>query len=93
MEAVATTGLYPEANQNQHDSEIDPKYGLMPSAVRRSSSGTPNDRASYPQADQQQVIYRGTKTARSTPNGQVMSYGSATRPFESAIIKRDELGK
>ncbi|CAF4226151.1 unnamed protein product, partial [Rotaria sordida] len=31
---------------------------------------------------------------RSTPYGQIMSYGGVTRSFESPqVIKRDELGK
>ncbi len=92
MDAVATTGLYPPAN----GTEIDAKYGLLQLANRNASSATtalPINRASYPQTDQQQqLIYRGIKTARSTPYGQILSYGGVSRPFETPAIKRDELG-
>jgi hypothetical protein len=58
-----------------------------------STTGMPNNRNSYPQTDQQQqLIYRGTGNARSTPYGQIMSYAGVTRPFEIPVIKRDELG-
>ena len=58
------------------------------------TTGLPANRSSYPSADtqQQQLIYRGIKTARSTPYGQVMSYGGVSRPFETPVVKRDELG-
>ncbi len=96
MDAVATTGLYPQTNRTPMGSEVDAKYGLMQLAVRAGSPptiGIPNNRASYPQADQQQqLIYRGINNARSTPYGQAMSYGGVTRPFETPVIKRDELG-
>jgi hypothetical protein len=97
MEAVATTGLYPQPSRTQGGSEIDAKYGLMQLAVRAGSpatSGTPINRASYPQSDQQQqqLIYRGINNTRSTPYGQVMSYAGVTRPFETPVPKRDELG-
>ncbi len=68
----------------------------MQLATRNTTSATtgiPINRSSYPQVDQQQqLIYRGIKTARSTPYGQVMSYGGVSRPFEMPVIKRDELG-
>jgi len=99
MEAVASTGLYPQPNRTPIESEIDAKYGLMQLAVHAGSispSGIPINRASYPQGDQQQaqqqLIYRGINNARSTPYGQIMSYGGITRPFETPVIKRDELG-
>ncbi|CAF4001820.1 unnamed protein product, partial [Rotaria sp. Silwood2] len=92
MEAVATTGLYPQANRHQVESEIDPKYGLMQLAARAGSPVAPMTRASYPQSDQQQQLtYRGINNARSTSHGQVMSYAGVTRPFEAPVIKRDEL--
>lgn len=96
MEAVATTGLYPQRNKTPTGSEIDAKYGLMQLAARAGSpgiTGMPINRASFPQVDpQQQLIYRGIHTARSTPYGQVMSYGGVSRPFDTPMIKRDELG-
>ncbi|CAF5007277.1 unnamed protein product, partial [Rotaria socialis] len=91
MDAVATTGLYPQQNQSQGESEVDPKYGLMQLAVRAGSTGALTHRASYSQADQQQLIYRGANNSRSTPYGQIMSYGGVSRPFEGPVIKRDEL--
>jgi hypothetical protein len=98
MEAVATTGLYPPAGMTQVGPEIDAKYGLMQLAARVASPLTtvgPITRASYPQIDpQQQLVYRGLNNARSTLYGQIMSYGGASRPFESPqMIKRDELGR
>jgi hypothetical protein len=96
MEAVATTGLYPQTNKTQVGSEIDAKYGLMQLAACAGSpatTGIPINRASYPQGDQQQqLIYRGINNSRSTPYGQIMSYGGVGRPFETPVIKRDELG-
>jgi hypothetical protein len=96
MEAVATTGLYPQTNRSQVGSEIDAKYGLMQAACRAGSptpTGIPIHRTSYPQGDQQQQLtYRGINNSRSTPYGHVMSYGGTTRPFETPAIKRDELG-
>ena len=94
MDAVATTGLYPQNNRTPLPSDVDAKYGLMQIAARNASpttAGSPFNRASYPQTDQQ-LNYRGIKTARSTPYGQVMSYGGVPRPFETPVIKRDELG-
>lgn len=92
MDAVATTGLYPQMNRSHGGSDIDAKYGLMQLACHASSTGTPINRASYPQGDQQQLIYRGVNNSRSTPYGQIMSYGGVSRPFETPVIKRDELG-
>ncbi len=98
MDAVATTGLYPQNNRTPVGSEIDAKYGLMQLATRTTTpatTGIPINRSSYPQTDQQQqqqLIYRGIKTARSTPYGQVMSYGGVSRPFTTPVVKRDELG-
>ena len=97
MEAVATTGLYPPKGKSQGTTDIDAKYGLLQLAAQAASPMTTTGgaaRASFPQADgQQQLIYRGLNNARSTPYGQIMSYGGATRPFESPQVpKRDELG-
>ncbi|CAF3889820.1 unnamed protein product [Rotaria magnacalcarata] len=91
MDAVATTGLYPQQNQSQGESEVDPKYGLMQLAVRAGSTRASTHPASYPQVDQQQLVYRGANNSRSTPYGQTMSYGGVSRPFEGPVIKRDEL--
>jgi hypothetical protein len=98
MEAVATTGIYPPTNRTQVGSEVDAKYGLMQLAAQAGSptpAGASFNRASYPQTDQQQqqLIYRGINNARSTPYGQIMSYSGVTRPFETPVIKRDELGR
>jgi hypothetical protein len=97
MEAVATTGLYPPAGITHIGSEIDAKYGLMQLAARAASpptTGGPINRASYPQVDSQQLIYRGLNNPRNTLYGQIMSYSGVSRPFESPqVIKRDELGK
>lgn len=98
MEAVATTGLYPPAANTQIAAEIDAKYGLLQLAARAASpptAGGPLSRASYPQIDpqQQQLIYRGLNNTRNALYGQIMSYGGASRPFESPhMMKRDELG-
>ncbi|CAF0924460.1 unnamed protein product [Rotaria sordida] len=96
MEAVATTGLYPPTTKAQTGSDVDAKYSLMQLAACAASpqtTGGPINRASFPQIDhQQQLIYRGLNNARSTPYGQIMSYGGVTRSFESPqVIKRDEL--
>ena len=69
MDAVATTGLYPQATHVERNSDVDAKYGLMQLAVHASS----------PHADeQQQLIYRGGNSSRTTPH--------------IPPIKRDELG-
>jgi hypothetical protein len=94
MEAVATTGLYPERNKTPVGSEIDAKYGLMQLAAHAGSpgiTGVPVNRASFPPIDQQ-LVYRGMHNPRNTPYGQIMSYGGVTRPFETPVRKRDELG-
>ncbi|CAF4051928.1 unnamed protein product [Adineta steineri] len=95
MDAVATQGIYPQRNKTPVGSEIDAKYDLMRLAARAGSpgiNGVPVNRASFPQVDQQQqLIYRGINTARSTPYGQRISYGGVTRPLEHPVIKRDEL--
>ncbi|UJR08979.1 hypothetical protein I4U23_013229 [Adineta vaga] len=95
MDAVATTGLYPERNKTPIGSEIDAKYGLMHLAARAGSpgiTGVPITRGSFPQVDSQsQVIYRGIHSTRNTPSGQIMSYGGVSRLFETPIIKRNEL--
>lgn len=97
MEAVATTGLYPQATNTQIATDIDAKYGLLQLAARAASpptAGGPLSRASYPQLDsQQQLIYRGLNNTRSALYGQIMSYGGVSRPMESPhVMKRDELG-
>lgn len=97
MEAVATTGLYPPAANTHMGADIDAKYGLLQLAARAASpptAGGPLSRASYPQIDaQQQLVYRGLNNTRSALYGQIMSYGGASRPFESPhVMKRDELG-
>lgn len=51
MEAVATTGLYPEPNRVERDPDTDPKLSLMQLAVRASS----------PHGDEQQLIHRGSR--------------------------------
>ena len=66
MDAVATTGLYPPANNPEHEPGID---GLIQLAAR---TNTPASRVSDAS---QQLIYRG-----------------GNRPFETPVIKRDELG-
>ena len=99
MDAVATTGLYPPPGLAQMGSDIDTKYSLLQLAARAASpptAGRPMSRASYPQTDpQQQLVYRGLNNARSTLYGQIMSYGGASRPYESphVLLKRDELGE
>ncbi|CAF3905060.1 unnamed protein product, partial [Rotaria magnacalcarata] len=60
-------------------------------AVRAGSTRASTHPASYPQVDQQQLVYRGANNSRSTPYGQTMSYGGVSRPFEGPVIKRDEL--
>lgn len=93
MDAVATTGLYPPNHRTPLGSDADAKYELMQLAARNASSttaGSPFNRASYLQGDAQQLHYRGMKTSRSTPYGQMMSH---TRPMETPAIKRDELGR
>ena len=101
MDAVATTGLYPAKGKSQGTSDIDAKYGLLQLAAQAAAqAASPMTttggaaRASFPQTDgQQQLIYRGLNNARSTPYGQIMSYGGVSRPFESPQVpKRDELG-
>lgn len=102
MEAVATTGLYPNTAKAQAATEIDAKYGLLQLAARAATpldanGAAPTNRASYPQADgQQQLIYRGPNNARATPGGQVMSYGGVSRPLEANKLqpaRRDDIGK
>lgn len=84
MDAVATTGLYPPANDAENGAEVD---GLMQLAAR---AGTPGSRASYLQSDgQQQLIYRGGNR----PHSQAMSYAVHPRPLETTVVKRDELGQ
>ena len=90
MEAVATTGLYPQTNQRHVEDEVDPKYGLMQLAVHTGSPRAPINGPGCSQADQQ--LYRRMNNARSTPYRQIMSYGCATYPPETPVIKRDELG-
>ena len=95
MDAVATTGLYPPNHRTPIGSDADAKYELMQLAARNASpttAGSPFNRASYPQGDAQQLHYRGIKTSRSTPYGQMMSYAGGSRPLETSAIKRDELG-
>ena len=96
MDAVATTGLYPQggsiaaAATAAGGSELDAKYGLLELAAR---AATPSNRASYQQIDpQQQLVYRGLNNQRTTIYGQMPSYAAITRPGESPnVLKRDEL--
>ena len=80
MDAVATTGLYPQRTRTSGELDLQ----------QLATTGIPIHRASYP-PNEQQLIYRGMSDARSTPYGQIMSYGGVSRPFETPVIKRDEL--
>ena len=85
MDAVATTGLYPEGHRPDIGAEAEAKYNLIQLAAHANTpnaAGAPNHRASYahPDSQQQHLIYRGLNASR-----------NPIRPGETPMMKRDEL--